>query len=201
MISITLLLTSAGADTGPFSLYSNVDSYVTPFEIGVNKATLQSGYGTTAPDGTTTVRIKSTSALCTNFIDVVLVSQYTFNWDYVNGPSDAPQTVYKITVNGTLVLDLSGYLTSQSGSFNFSANDSIYIETQLTAYAEFYNRSELGLQIADNSFYSPAIVVFFNDAAITDAGNETKYADYTKLPSELWNSNIWCQLTTEAFPI
>ena len=76
-MNILLTLTTAGTDTGPFSLFSNVDGYVTAFETGVSKATLLAGYLTTvAPVGTTTVRIKSTG-LCTNYIDVVLTSPTT----------------------------------------------------------------------------------------------------------------------------
>lgn len=76
-MNILLTLTTAGTDTGPFSLFSNVDGYVTAFETGVSKAALIAGYLTTlAPVGTTTVRIKSTG-LCTNYIDVVLTSPTT----------------------------------------------------------------------------------------------------------------------------
>jgi hypothetical protein len=76
-MNILLTLTTAGTDTGPFSLYSNVDGYVTAFETGVSKAALLAGYLTTvAPVGTTTVRIKSTG-LCTNYIDVVLTTPTT----------------------------------------------------------------------------------------------------------------------------
>ena len=76
-MNILLTLTTAGTDTGPFSLFSNVDGYVTAFETGVSKAALLAGYLTTvAPVGTTTVRIKSTG-LCTNYIDVVLTSPTT----------------------------------------------------------------------------------------------------------------------------
>jgi hypothetical protein len=76
-MNILLTLTTAGTDTGPFSLFSNVDGYVTAFETGVSKAALVAGYLTIlAPVGTTTVRIKSTG-LCTNYIDVVLTEPTT----------------------------------------------------------------------------------------------------------------------------
>jgi len=42
--SVYITLTSAGVDTGPFNLYSNADSYVTPFETNVSKASLLVGY-------------------------------------------------------------------------------------------------------------------------------------------------------------
>jgi len=76
-MNILLTLTTAGTDTGPFSLFSDVDGYVTAFETGVAKASLVTGYLTTlAPVGTTIVRIKSTG-LCTNYIDIVLAEPTT----------------------------------------------------------------------------------------------------------------------------
>jgi len=65
-MTIIITLSFAGADTGPFDLYSNVDGFTTPFETGVTKADLLSGYETSlAPDGTITVRLLDLGALCT----------------------------------------------------------------------------------------------------------------------------------------
>jgi hypothetical protein len=75
-MEILLTLTTAGADTGPFDLYSDVDSYVSAFDTVVAKLDLEAGYATTAPDGTTIVRVQSTG-LCTNYIDIVLVPPTT----------------------------------------------------------------------------------------------------------------------------
>jgi len=70
-MTVYLTLTTAGSDTGPFDLYSNLDGFITPFEVGVNKATLVGGYSTSAPDYATTVRIQSTGD-CINYTDVLL---------------------------------------------------------------------------------------------------------------------------------
>ena len=85
-MEILLTLTTAGADTGPFDLYSDVDGYVAAFDTGVAKLDLEAGYTTTAPSGTTIVRVQSTSALCTNYIDIVLVVPSTTT----TTTSDAP---------------------------------------------------------------------------------------------------------------
>lgn len=63
---VSITLTSAGLGTGPtFDLYSNVDSYTTPFETGVPKASLTGGYSATnVPDGTTIIKVVSVSGLC-----------------------------------------------------------------------------------------------------------------------------------------
>ena len=73
---VFITLTSAGADAGPFNLYSNVDGFVSAFATNVPKATLLAGYSVIAPAGTTTVRIISVG-VCTNFIDVTVSTTTT----------------------------------------------------------------------------------------------------------------------------
>jgi hypothetical protein len=69
-ISITLTLTTAGADTGPFNLFFDTD-LVTPFSSSVSKGTLTSGLSLSIPESPTVtfIRVQS-SGSCTNFIDV-----------------------------------------------------------------------------------------------------------------------------------
>ena len=75
--TVLITLTTAGANTGPFDLYSDADGYVTPFENDVPKASLVSGYTSTlVPDLATIVRVKSDAA-CTNFIDLTIVTTTT----------------------------------------------------------------------------------------------------------------------------
>ena len=70
---VTITLTTAGTDTGPFNLYSDVDGFVSAFETGVSKAALLAGYTSTlVPNGTTIIRVMSANELCTNFIDIVI---------------------------------------------------------------------------------------------------------------------------------
>jgi hypothetical protein len=72
-MTVLITLTTAGSSTGSFSLYSNVDSYSTPFETGVAKSSLLAGYtSTVVPNGTTTVRVMSTGT-CTNYTDISVV--------------------------------------------------------------------------------------------------------------------------------
>jgi hypothetical protein len=76
-MTITITLTTAGTDTGPFNLYSDVDGYVSAFETGVAKIDLVAGYTTAlAPDGTKVVRILSTG-LCTNYTDLAVSTTTT----------------------------------------------------------------------------------------------------------------------------
>jgi hypothetical protein len=59
---VLITLTTAGSDTGPFNLYSNVDGFTNVITSGISKAALLSGYTATVPDGTTYVLLKSTGA-------------------------------------------------------------------------------------------------------------------------------------------
>jgi hypothetical protein len=61
-----ITLTLAGSDTGPFSIYSNVDGFTTPTVTGISRATLLAGYTATVPDNTTQVLVKSTGACLRN---------------------------------------------------------------------------------------------------------------------------------------
>jgi len=76
--SATISLSSAGADTGPFNLYSNADSYVTAFASAVPKASMLAGYLSNAvPDLTTICRVKSTGT-CINYVDMPIDDPYIY---------------------------------------------------------------------------------------------------------------------------
>ena len=101
-MTVTITLTTAGTDTGPFNLYSDVDGFVSAFETGVSKAALLAGYTTSlVPNGTTIIRVMSANELCTNFIDIVLGAPcttttttticyncYEYTIDVIEGPVD-----------------------------------------------------------------------------------------------------------------
>jgi hypothetical protein len=76
-MTVLLTLTTAGADSGPFNLYSNLDGYTTAFESGVSQAALLAGYSSSlVPDFTTIVRVLSTG-VCNNYVDITLTSGTT----------------------------------------------------------------------------------------------------------------------------
>lgn len=77
-MTITITLTLAGTDTGPFNLYSDVDGYTSAFETGVSKASLLAGYTTSlVPNLTSTVRVMSDNQTCNNYIDINIVQTTT----------------------------------------------------------------------------------------------------------------------------
>ena len=60
-MTVTITLTLAGSDTGPFNLYSNADGYSSPFQTGVAKSVLEAGLTTGAvPEYTTEILVRST---------------------------------------------------------------------------------------------------------------------------------------------
>lgn len=73
-MDILLTLTTAGADTGPFDLYENSTGPFVLFQSTVAKASLEAGYSTVVPSGTTQVRVQSTGLFCDNYIDITLTS-------------------------------------------------------------------------------------------------------------------------------
>ena len=76
-MTVLITLTVAGADSGPFNLYSNTDGFVAAFETGVSKSALLAGYSSAlVPDYTTTIRVKS-NGICVNYVDIVLENTTT----------------------------------------------------------------------------------------------------------------------------
>jgi len=142
MLTVIITLTTAGADTGNFNLYSDVDGYTAAFETGVLKTSLQAGYTSyLVPNGTTIIRVKS-DATCTNYVDIPLVepttstttstttappyiATMTFTTQHVGGDYETYMTVTygalldSLTASGTVqgYTDTGCSVTSDTGTF------------------------------------------------------------------------------------
>ena len=122
-MTVFITLTTAGTDSGPFDLFSDVDGFLYPFETGVSKSSLLAGYSSSlVPDFTNVVRVKSNGTFCTNQIDISV--QYTttttttivplnFNTTFTCGPGPA------ITIEANTISGGSG--TYQAGSTYFTS--------------------------------------------------------------------------------
>ena len=76
-MTVLVTLTLAGADTGPFDLYSDADGFLVALASGVSKAALEAGYSLTGvPDNATIIRTQS-EGICTNFIDMFISGTIT----------------------------------------------------------------------------------------------------------------------------
>lgn len=74
---VLITLTTAGADVGPFDLFSNTDGYSVAFETGVSRSALVAGYTSSlVPNGTTVVRVYS-NGVCVNYIDLTITTTTT----------------------------------------------------------------------------------------------------------------------------
>lgn len=101
-MTVFITLTIAGADTGPFNLYSNVDGFVSAFETNVSKSSLLAGYASSVvPSATTIIRIMSVSELCTNFIDVTCAPPNCDCFTYDFTPTTTPASITWVNCDGS----------------------------------------------------------------------------------------------------
>jgi hypothetical protein len=101
-MTVTIILTAAGTDTGPFNLFSDLDGFTSAFETGISRASLLAGYTSyVVPNGTNTIRVVSTGA-CKNYIDI-----------NVSGTTTTTTTVLSLTteiniINNTTNITIDG---------------------------------------------------------------------------------------------
>lgn len=117
---------TAGADTGPlFNLASNADvPEFSGFESGVNKADLVAGYTTTAPAGTTTVRVTSTGS-CTNSEDILLGTTSTTST--TSSTTSTTSSTSTTTSTTTICIDCRCYEIYNEGD-DTSTNSTTYTD-------------------------------------------------------------------------
>lgn len=148
---IYLELTLAGADTGPFDLFSDADSYTVPFDTAVAKSSLVSGYITTAPSGTTIVKIQSVApSLCSSFINVPLSTTTT-----TSTTAPPPYSVFQIAFD-TPVPSLTGYSSGAAacaGSGTFVIT--VYTDPGNSTFADVFSNGD----------------AFYTDAGLTSVFN------------------------------
>lgn len=153
-MTVLITLTSAGSDTGPtFDLYSDVDSYTTPFDTEIAKAVLLAGYTcTVVPEGTTIVRVVShENEGCPNYINIGIsllttttttaaptttttttgVPIFPVMYNYTNNCEEplCVRSTGAITVNGTIVYSwYAGTPTPDGGIITAEIGDTIEID-------------------------------------------------------------------------
>ena len=107
MLTALITLTTAGADTGNFDLYSDVDGYTAAFETGVAKSALVAGYVSyLVPNSTTIVRVKS-DATCKNYVDIPLVEPTTTTTTTTSTPTTTTTTTAPLFSSYTLRINFS----------------------------------------------------------------------------------------------
>lgn len=120
-MTVYITLTTAGTDSGPFSLYSNLDGFTTAVETGISKAALLAGYTSTLiPDFTATVRVKSTG-VCVNYVDLPVDGSTT-----TTTTSTSSSTTTTTTTAAAPTIQL-GTASCKLGNCNDNASCSVHL--------------------------------------------------------------------------
>lgn len=135
-MTVFITLTTAGSDTGPFNLYSDVDGYISAFETGVDKVDLLAGYSSAlVPDGTSIIRIMSVSTLCTNYVDVVLTTTTTTT------TTTSPSQLWSVKIGQIIdgICTNTPLIVYFSSSATFTTGDTVYTDAGLTTVLSGWN--------------------------------------------------------------
>lgn len=115
-MTVLVTLTLAGADTGPFDIYSDADGYTTPLASGISKSALEAGYSLTGvPDLATIIRVTSLET-CTNSVDMLISGGTTTTTTSTTSTSTSTSTTTTTTTSGLPVeYQIDNFATGNSG--------------------------------------------------------------------------------------
>ena len=162
---VTITLTTAGGNTGPFNIYQDLDSYVNPIATNVQKSDLIAGYVTTAGTGATIIRCKSMNGTCSNYVDLPI--QGLPGVTPTPTPTQSPAAVYNRAIPtagafqggnnitcGVLGSNVAIYLNSADFA-TWSSNGQLLV-TGMTLYAS------AGVLYSYNRIYDPTATTIYN---------------------------------------
>jgi hypothetical protein len=154
MASALIQLTTAGADTDNFSLLSNVTGYGTSFESGISRASLLAGYtSNSVPAGTTTIRVKSNSVNCTNYVDIAVGGITTTSTTTTTTSLPFNSVLYNDTLNDiTLRFNLYGKV-GIGGTYQLIYAEPNVITILTGDYYEFYQAAYPGAFSSTSNVY------------------------------------------------
>ena len=155
MMFITVKLTIAGEDAGPFDIYTNADGFTTPVLTDVPKEQLQNGIVIEIDETKTSlVRICSTG-ICENYIDVPIKFPITLSYTNRLDEDCGEGCLYSygdIKINGEIVYNWDDISGTEQGSFIVENGSTVTISGQaintelcpeVGAYMEIYKNGEL----------------------------------------------------------
>jgi hypothetical protein len=153
-MTVTIQLTAAGADTGSFSIFSNLD-LVTPIVTGISRASLLTGYAVVVPNGATSVIVKSNSTHCTNQVTIP-----------ITGITTTTTTTTQMCTSATYGYDpdigqtaCDNYISGPSGQSVYQWNGSILYNYSST------DPCGLTASIADPGYYSDGTNIWYWDGS------------------------------------
>ena len=127
-MTVLITLTTAGTDSGPFDLYSDLDGYLSAFESGVSKAALEAGYASSSvPDYTNIIRVKSNGVFCTNSINIPVGTTTSTTTSTTTTSLPVSNLIWETTSNttNTPTCQPSGWLVSPNNlNIRYNISDS-----------------------------------------------------------------------------
>lgn len=154
--TVLITLTTAGADTGPFDLYSDADSYAMPFETGISKSLLVAGYtSSSVPDSATTIRVTSDNALCSNYVDLVITTTTTTTSSTTTTTTSqdlVDVVLYARHDPGASTFPLVSFAYSLDGGLSWAAVGSSFTDTSCTqrAVINIQRNASLAIKITED---------------------------------------------------
>ncbi len=144
--TVFILLTTAGADTGPFDLYSDADGYFIPFEMAIAKSTLESGYSSIlVPDTATIIRVKSTSVLCQNYVDLPFNTTTTTSTTSTSTSTTTSTTTTMALVQNCMFMSSFSETVGESifvrGNATFAVASNVTIDFDVNTTFDSYNHT------------------------------------------------------------
>lgn len=188
-MTVLFTLTSAGLDTGPFNLYSNLDGFVTPFEVAISKASLVSGYSSSnVPDYTTVVRVLS-AGTCSNWIDVILENTTT------STTTGEPTTSSSTSTTSTTIATIScGSASDYSGGQNYPSFETINLGNDIGPVPLQFN----ALSVPDR------YIVTWDGSVVIDTGYRgSNVYDFGGVNRSIFNTSLTGlidPITSNAYP-
>lgn len=191
---VTITLTIAGDDVGPFDLYSNIDGFTTPFETGVTRASLVSGYtSTVVPNYTAIIRAVS-SGVCSNYLDIVVgeittttsTTSTTTTLVPVSFNIDWSQGVGTLGMNSTLSIYVDSVNVVNS-IINYNLiTDTNYANGIISAYPG----QQIDIYQEGQGYSTPGIMVLQATYGIGITDTDTDTSPYTTLSFIMPNQNF-----------
>ena len=179
-MTVLITLTTAGTDSGPFNLYSNLDGFISVFETGVTKIDLEAGYPSSlVPDYTTTIRVMSTSSFCLNYVDIPVETTTTTSTSSTSSSTTTttttitlplgsslgfpgPDTCTSVTVTSSFT-DGGGTLTQRGVCYNTTGSPTI-------ADSIFVGPTVTGISTINVTGLTPSTVYYWRAYAINEIG-------------------------------
>jgi hypothetical protein len=171
-MTVLITLTTAGTDSGPFDLYSDLDGYISAFESGVSKASLLAGYPSSlVPDFTTIIRVRSNNGLCTNYIEIPVQESTTTTTSTTSSVTvplgssigfPGPDTCTSLTITSSFT-NGGGTLIERGICYNTTGNPSIddFI---------FIGPTVTGVSTVDVTGLTPSTTYYWRAYAINEVG-------------------------------